>query len=163
MNSPKYLQAKKEHHYVWANYLRNWSTDKKIWFRSGKGKIVHDSTRMIAKERFFYKVQPLTNAHIFNIEQWSKLSPKHLQEHHKSYLNDFILVQQAELLYKQSGINDEEMEKYFEVFKCNGIEEYHTRHENDVKEIIDALANQDLSIIDKDNIKLIFFFILLIK
>lgn len=153
----KSSQAKKEHHYVWAYYLRNWSTDRNIWFRSGKGKVVFDSTRMIAKERDFYKVQPLTVEHIDNIKSWSKKSPKHLEENHMSYLSDFVYMQRAEMLYTQSGIYDEEIEKHFEVFNCNGIEDLHTSHENDVKEIIQALAKQDLSALDEDNRKLVFF------
>lgn len=155
--APRSSQAKKEHHYIWAYYLRNWSTDKNIWFRSGKGKVIFDSTRMIAKERYFYKVKPLTQEHIDNIKRWSKQSPKHLEDNHMSYLSDFVCMQQAEMQYKQSGIYDEEIEKCFEVFKCNGIEDYHTSHENDVKEIIQALVKQDLSVLEKDNRKLVFF------
>jgi|GEM_PF-4392087 len=40
----KALQAKRKHHYVWANYLKRWSTNNRdIFYTTTTGKIAHDS------------------------------------------------------------------------------------------------------------------------
>ncbi|EEZ40958.1 DUF4238 domain-containing protein [Photobacterium damselae] len=160
--SKKHLEAKKNHHHVWANYMRRWSPDnKQVYYTTKKNNDIRlDSVKSIAVERDFYRVKPLKPEHVQVIRIWSLKSPKDLHELHMSYLNDYLKMQYMESLYVQSGKKDETVDKLIEAWKSNGIENYHTAHENEVQEILEALANRDLSILDKDDnmIKFMQFF-----
>ena len=155
----KSLEAKKNHHHVWASYMRRWAPDNKNVFYTTKKNnniIRNDSVKSIAVERDFYRVQPLTPDHVEVIKGWSSKSPEDLHELHMSYLNDYMKMQYMESIYKQSGIKNEEADKMFEAWKCNGIENYHTAHEDEVKYVLKALANRDLSVLDNDQ-NMIYF------
>ncbi|HCE2119136.1 TPA: DUF4238 domain-containing protein [Vibrio parahaemolyticus] len=150
----KSLQGKKNHHHVWANYMRRWALDNKNVFyttKNNKHIIREDSVKNIAVERHFYRVQPLTREHVEVIKGWSSKSPKDLHELHMSYLSDFLKMQYMESVYNQSGIKDEIAEKMIEAWKCNGIENYHTAHEDEVQDTLKALANRDLTVLDDDD------------
>ncbi|MDZ7855215.1 hypothetical protein [Sphaerotilus sp.] len=103
--SPKTLEAKKRHHYVWAKYLTRWgSGTNNVFYTTKTGKIAKDSVRSIVADDYFYKTTVLTSKHIEIIKGFSRQSPEHLQRLHKSYLNDFLKMQQAETAYIESGI-----------------------------------------------------------
>lgn len=135
----KGLEAKKNHHHVWASYMRRWAPDNKNVFYTTKKNsniIRNDSVKSIAVDPHFYRVQPLTHDHVEIIKGWSSQSPEYLHELHMSYLNDYIKMQDMESMYKQSGIKNEEADKMFEAWKCNGIEDYHTAHEDEVQNVL---------------------------
>ncbi len=149
----KSLEGKKNHHHVWANYMRRWALDKnKVFYttKNNKNIIRNDSVKNIAVERHFYRVQPLTREHIELIKELSSKSPKDLHAIHMSYLSDYLIMQYMESVYSQSSVNDEIAKKMIEAWKCNGIENYHTLHEDKVQDILKALANRDLSVLDND-------------
>ncbi|GIU04826.1 MULTISPECIES: DUF4238 domain-containing protein [unclassified Shewanella] len=149
--SKKSLQGKKNHHHVWANYMRRWASDNKNVFyttKNNKNIVRKDSVKNVAVERHFYRVQPLTREHVQVIKRWSSESPEDLQELHMSYLNDYLKMQYMASVYKQSGIKDEVADKMLEAWRCNGIENYHTAHEDEVQDVLKALANRDLSVLD---------------
>lgn len=140
----KKFQIKKEHHYVWANYLLNWSCDgKNLWFVTSKRKLIFDSARMVAKERFFYKVRPLTQEHIFLIEQY--LSTCEIKDYFLDLLDGFVKVQVNEA--KCSG---HESELALEAYRHNTLENYHSGYEYRAKPIVDRLVTLDLSCLDDD-------------
>lgn len=147
--SKKSLEPKRNHHHVWANYMKRWSPNNRdIYYTTKNKKIAFDSVRNIAVERDFYRVQYLTNEHAQVIRGFSKLSDEELQKHHMSYLNDYLLMQQLSVLYKKSSIKDETADKMIEAWFCNGIENYHTAHENEAQSILESLADRDLSVLD---------------
>lgn len=76
----KYLEAKKNHHHVWANYMKRWSPDnKQVYYTTKKNNDIRfDSVKNIAVERDFYQVKPLTPEHVQIIKRWSSKSPKDL-------------------------------------------------------------------------------------
>jgi hypothetical protein len=149
----KLLEAKKNHHHVWANYMKRWSPDNKQAYYTTKknNEIRFDSVKNIAVERDFYRVKPLTPEHVQIIKKWSSESPIDLYELHMSYLSDYLRMQHLESLYKQSGQKDEIADNMIEAWKCNGVENYHTAHENEIQETLEALANRDLSVLDNDD------------
>lgn len=60
--SPKYLEVKKRHHYVWANYLARWGRGTgDVFYTTRTGKIAHDSVRGIVVDDYFYKISALTS------------------------------------------------------------------------------------------------------
>ncbi|MCU8018619.1 DUF4238 domain-containing protein [Shewanella sp. SM72] len=149
----KCLEAKKNHHHVWANYMKRWSPDnKQVYYTTKKNNDIRfDSVKNIAVERDFYQVKPLTPEHVQIIKRWSSKSPKDLHEQHMSYLSDYLVMQCLESLYKQGSKKDEIADKMIEAWKCNGVENYHTAHENEVQETLVALANRNLSVLDNDD------------
>lgn len=149
----KYLEAKRNHHHVWANYMKRWSPDnKQVYYTTKKNNDIRfDSVKNIAVERDFYRVKPLTSEHIQIIKKWSSESSEDLRKLHMSFLNDYLDTQDLELLYHKIGKKDDIADKMFEACKSNGIENYHSALENEVQELLDALINRDLSILDKND------------
>ncbi len=149
----KHLQAKKKHHYVWANYLLRWSCNgKDVHYTTGKNNnIVCESVRGLAMEKHFYKVQPLTSDHLTVINGLSSHSPEWLQEEHQMLLNGFLKVQKFEMFIKKQGVNNPEANQTIEAMKSNMLENFHSSHENEVQDILKSLAERDLSILSKSN------------
>lgn len=146
---PKQLDLKRENHYVWANYLKNWSSDNSnVWYTTKKHKIANDSVKAIAKEKDLYRYQYIARQHLDLILFLSKKSPKELQECHKSYLDFFLQLQTAESLYRKSDKRDEQVLAHIEALKSNTIENLHTAHENDVGIILKCLQSYDLTVLD---------------
>ncbi|PPS27005.1 hypothetical protein BVY10_18975, partial [Pseudomonas amygdali pv. morsprunorum] len=155
------LEAKKRHHYVWANYLARWSSGTKNVFYSTKtGKIAHDSIRGIVADDYFYKITMLTSKHVELIKSISRQSPDHLQQHHMSYLNDFLRMQEAEALYRKSGIQNQDAELHLHALKCNLLENLHASHEKMALPVLAALADGQLDVLqDKQHmIEFLAFF-----
>lgn len=145
----KLLEAKKNHHHVWASYMKRWSPDNlNIYYTTKKNNIRYDSVKNVAVERDFYQVQPLTHEHVQAIKLWHSKSPESVQRQHSTLLNRFLKMQHVESVYKQSGIKDDMAEKLYSAWRCNGVENLHSAHEKEVQPIIDALADCDLSVLD---------------
>ncbi|BCU64566.1 DUF4238 domain-containing protein [Acinetobacter bouvetii] len=151
--TPKQLQIKRENHYVWANYLKNWSTNNSdVWYTTKKLKIACDSVKAIAKEKDLYKAKHLSNEHLQFILQLSAQSPIELQNLHRSFLNSFLLLQRMEKLYLSlNGIDepDKKVIAHIEAFRSNTLENIHTAIEKNVYTILEELQKQNLKILDE--------------
>lgn len=147
--SPKYLEIKKRHHYVWANYLARWGQGtKNVFYTTSKGKIAHDSVRSIVVDDYFYRITKLSDRHAAIIKGFSRHSPDHLHQQHMSLLRDFLDIQKSEKLYRQYGRKDQEVERHLEAMECNLIENLHSSHENTALPVLAALAAQNLDILN---------------
>lgn len=145
----KQLEPQRENHYVWANYLKNWSLNNLgVWYTTKKLKIAHDSVKAILKEKDFYKYQLIKDQHLKLILFISKQSPEELQKLHKIFLYPFLQFQVMESLYIKSGKKDEKVKAHIEALKSNALEKLHTAHENGVSIILKRLQNHDLSVLD---------------
>ena len=145
----KSLEVKKKHHYVWANYLLNWSDNNRdIYYLTESKKIAFDSCKGIAQQKDFYKISALTNDQIEVIRQISRNSPPELQYLHEQLLISFLTQQHLEFVYTSSKVKDEDTELFIKAFKNNAIENLHSNHEDEIKKIISSLKNRDLSILD---------------
>ncbi|MEZ9342965.1 DUF4238 domain-containing protein [Vibrio cyclitrophicus] len=141
-------QLKREHHYVWANYLRNWSCDgKNVWYRTAKGKLICDSTRMVAKEKDFYKVTNLTSQDVLVIK--GMLQDSDLNEMHLRFLDIVIFFQALESSKAQLS-DDQNLHESLRAYKHNLVENIHTNYESGVKDILPALANRDWGRLEKE-------------
>jgi len=157
----KYLEQKRKHHHVWANYLKRWSINgKEVYHSTIKGKISFDSIKSIAVEKDFYQIRPLDARHIEAIKAFSSLSPIELQKLHISYLKDFIEIQKLENHYTKIGIKNEETEKAIYATKCNLLENLHSAQENEAREVIESLSNREPDALnsEKNTINFINFF-----
>lgn len=159
--TPKQLELKRENHYVWANYLKNWSINNlDVWHTTKKLKIARNSVNMIAKEENLYKTQHISKQNLEVILYLSSQSPVELQKIHRAFLNDFLKIQNLEKLYKSSNKADEKIIAHFEAMKSNTLENMHTSIESDVNQILKELQNQNLKVLDesKNMIKFMNFF-----
>lgn len=150
-------QLKKEHHYVWANYLRSWATGdvrNNVWFKKAKGGFAYDSVKMIAKQKHFYRIKPLTKEHVQLITIIS--SKGQLHKLNMNMLKKLLLIQEMENVYKVSGKQDREVEITIEAHKHNTLENLHTAYESSAAKVISKLINRDLSCLD-DKKQLILF------
>lgn len=146
--TPKSLQAKKRHHYVWANYLARWGNGtKNVFYTTKSGKIANDGVRAIGADEYFYKTTTLETKHVEVIQGFSRQCPDHLQQQHMSYLGDYLLVQQTEAIYRKSGIQNQEVELHIHAMKCNLVENLHTAHENMALPVLAALAEERLDVL----------------
>lgn len=56
----KLAGPKHRQHYVFQHYLKAWETDGKVWARRHREKkVFHPTTRNVAVEKHFYKLQPV--------------------------------------------------------------------------------------------------------
>lgn len=155
--SSKYLEIKKRHHYVWANYLARWGHGTEdVFYTTKTGKIAHDSVRGIVVDDFFYKISALTRKHVEVIKGFSRKSPDHLHQQHMSYLQDFLEFQQDEEVYRQSSIQNQEVELHLEAAKCNLIENLHSSHEKTALPVLAALVDENLDVL-RDKQKMVEF------
>lgn len=146
--SRKDFEAKKRHHYVWAKYLTHWGNGtKNVFYTTKTGKIVHDSVRSIAADDYFYKTTILSDKHVEVIKGLSRQSPDHLHQQHMSYLNDFLMMQHAEAIYRKSGIRQQEAELHLRAMKCNLLENLHASHERMALPVITALTDEQLDVL----------------
>lgn len=147
--SLKSLEIKKKHHYDWANYLSRWgSGSKNVFYTTKKGKIVHDSIRAILFEDFFYEITDLKKIDIEIIKEISKKSPEDLQRQHMSYLDPFLKIQELRKKYFDSGLSIKEIEDRIRALKFNQLENLHASHELAARPILDALAHEQLGVLN---------------
>ena len=150
---PKHLQEKKKHHYVWGHYLKNWSTDidkKFVWRRTKKNNKVEKYTISgMLYEDSFYKINNLDTDHIQIINHLFYNSHPKQKEMIERFITHNLLVQKAEVLASNNRLSIIES-RYLSVAKSNTLENIHSDIENNMKEILSALVNQDLSILNND-------------
>ncbi|MBY8177713.1 DUF4238 domain-containing protein [Vibrio fluvialis] len=149
----KQLEATKNHHQVWANYMKRWSPDSlNVYYTTKRGNIAYDSVRNVAVERHFYRVGYLNEEHLEVIKNLSIHSDERLQKLHMSCLSYYLRMQKYSILYDNYGVRDDLMDRIMESWKCNGIEHIYTKHEGECQNIIESLAARDLSVLkERDN------------
>lgn len=147
----KDLQAKRKHHYVWANYLLRWSANRRDLFCvTSRGNIDRTSVRGLVVEKDFYQLTSLEQKHIDAILMLSSQSPTKLQEQHQSYLEYFLKVQKLEYAYRRSSNQSSESEQAILAAKSNLLENLHTAHESSSAHILEELAQGNIEVLKND-------------
>lgn len=147
---PKHLQEKKKHHYVWAYYLKHWSTDgKNVWRTTKKNKKVETySVNGMLYEDFFYKIHDLDNDHIKIINYLFFESHPSQKKMIEQFIGYILLLQKSESSVGREQLLANSLLRDISIFRCNTLENLHFDIEKAAKPIIDSLANEDLSILD---------------
>ncbi|MCF7646913.1 DUF4238 domain-containing protein [Bacillus subtilis] len=143
-------EIKKNHHYVWGHYLKNWSKDgRNVWYTTKSGRVSLDSVKGFPKQASFYKMGKLSQAHIDAIRHIFQKSPPILQEQHHKILNIFQFIKLLEdaVELNASSINRHEIE----ALKSNALENLHCFHENNVIHIIKKLSQGDNSVLSDNS------------
>lgn len=146
----KSLELKKNQHYVWAWYMKHWSSnDRDVWYTTKNKKIALDSVRGIAVEPYFYKANQLTVDYQVFLEAFIMESyhDEHLQKQHMFYLDEFVRVQKIDDFYR---MHHKKKNKIIETAITNALENLHSFHEREVLHILKSLANGDLSVLQAD-------------
>lgn len=126
----KALQAKKNHHYVWAEYLRRWARESDcVYCLTEKGKIRYDPVTAMLKDDYFYKTRHLSPADVqFLLVMQSGTAP-YLQEIHAKWISHFLIRQNLSTNYRRSGVKIEGIDQVLHALSCNELENIHTAHE----------------------------------
>lgn len=143
------LPTKKNHHYVWAHYLRRWSCDgKRVWFPSPKGKIICDSVQGVAREQHFYRANPISERQLNLLERVFSVHGDHVREIHRRHLEAWREIQAMEGELVDQGQCGRDAAKILEVHRNNFIENLHSGHELRARPVLDALAAHDFSVLN---------------
>jgi len=132
---------KKRQHYVWKNYLKPWTSDNNIWCKRHNS-IFNVSVNNIAHERFFYELKPLNEIELQVVTSFIKKTPP---ENHS-----LLIKQLAQYLYIGNGPD--------EYLRKNGIEEYHSRIEENAVPLLESIYKKDLSFLNNIDKKTSFFY-----
>ncbi|HBB6760290.1 TPA: DUF4238 domain-containing protein [Citrobacter amalonaticus] len=149
----KDLQAKRKHHYVWAYYLKGWSSDNvNIWYLSKKGKSSFDSVRGIGCENHFYKVGKIQKGDIELMHIWMKDSSDDLRALHLQMIEMVSRIQYKvqileQLKRKRSDIDINEL------IASNLFENYMSSQENNTVGVLRSLRDGDSSCLDEKEIR----------
>ncbi|WP_348680410.1 hypothetical protein [Alcanivorax profundi] len=66
----KWLQIKRNHHYVWTHYLSAWATKGNVYYLTTKEMVACDSIKGVCKDREFYAIHKLSDEDVDFILQW---------------------------------------------------------------------------------------------
>ncbi len=119
MHKEKILEKKRNHHYIFREYLKAWETDNKIWYTT-KDKIAHDSTKGLSRETDFYRFSPLTEEDILFIKLWISRQNKTPQGINNNLLEELIHASELIRKFERVGATD-----HAEALRCNTVEEIH--------------------------------------
>ncbi|MPX97881.1 DUF4238 domain-containing protein [Salinivibrio sp. VYel6] len=146
-------EIKRKHHYVWAKYMKEWSSNGRDVFYNTKNRktVQKDSVRGLNMEKDFYMITPLSKEQVGVIKTISKLNPA-LHEQHMEELSSFLAMQVY--IESKTRINPDEKEnnKTWNKWQSNQMENFHAHYENKALPIITRLKKTDLSILEsKEN------------
>ena len=133
----------KQQHYVWREYLRNWSENDKIaTYFNKSGKIEITGLNQIAKQRFFYRFNNLSHYEIQFFDTIIESSPVPIRNIQKDLLNDLIKFNQFESVFKtknnfNSNISKNGFESLHTIFESKGKKIINCQNIDDLKEIVD--------------------------
>ncbi|WP_144393902.1 DUF4238 domain-containing protein [Pleionea sediminis] len=145
MLSKKDLEIKTNHHYVWAHYLSAWAVDgRNVWYTTKKNKIVSDSVKGLAKEKYFYQVPPLdTEDSEFLKDYISRSSFSHCVNHCLGVLMELSDAYSQFHSYEKKG-DSEGIERCKALFS-KAIENRYEKIERDFRASLSSLCEGNLA------------------
>jgi hypothetical protein len=150
-------EIKKRHHYIWREYLRNWSINEKInSLLLQDKKILNDVNLMnVGQEKFFYKLEEFTREEeiiLFElVKSWSNEATLEMNlEIFKTFTSYSKLKKIADDHFKLNPNNHLKLQSKLDAFKYNSIEDIHTLLESFGKKIIAIKSMEDLKFLDDE-------------
>lgn len=156
------IQLKRNQHYVFQRYLKNWEIDNSIWCLRKRERLFKCGTKGIALERDFYKVHAVNNdeerfiLELFLYAQSQEVKSvilEYINMHNKpfkvkQFLDEFTKIinnNSIEQITDKVNDNLRELEEYSEESIINMDEDYHSLKEQQVLSQIESLKNGDIS------------------
>lgn len=144
----KDLQIKRKHHYVWAYYLKGWTSDGlNVWYISKKGNASFDSIRGIGCEKDFYKVGVLSEYDIKLIKMWINECSPELKYFHMRMV-EFVSRIQAKAQFLEKIAKKKLEVDLNELVANNLFENCMSMRENDTVAVLQKLREGDLSCLE---------------
>lgn len=155
---PKDLQVKRRHHYVWRQYLNQWSLGKsRIYFTTSRRNITHDSAKGVAVADYFYQIKPLDDLQLEMVLKMSQSCSKENHELHMEFLEPILMLQKAKHLYLSTGISVKKIDDRLQALMCNHIEDFHGDVERAMSPILNRLLAEDLDVLNETRERVKFF------
>lgn len=122
------IEVKKQH-YVWEYYLKGWAPDGQIWCKRDEN-IFKTSTENVAQQRYFYEIDPLSDAEIKLLFGMVTKGPMINQFTNLSSLNTYLSI-------SNSG---NEWARF-------GLEQYHGMIEQHALPVFESLRSGDFEVL----------------
>lgn len=147
-------EIKRNHHYVWAHYLRAWASNNNIWHLGPSGAVSYNSIKGLSKEEGYNNVIALTEEDVDFLKRWPTHDSPSLKDFHKRQIAYFGLV--SKLINCHVGQEDsskyEDLCRISKEAESNFFEETHTAIELLARPILDQLVAGDATCLeDKKN------------
>ncbi|EMA8956680.1 DUF4238 domain-containing protein [Vibrio fluvialis] len=143
---------KKNHHYVYGNYLKPWMNEKnEVFYLSKKKNISSDSVKSILKEDYFYKIKGFSELELEIILLTIKKAHPRIAKKHIEFLVKIIQVLVKEHNQKVNVVSDPVAERELDIEKSNTVENMHCEHENKSLPILNLLRNGNVDCLNNDN------------
>lgn len=147
---------KKKHHYVWRNYLREWSNNDQIYCKRYE-KIFKTKLENIAQEKYFYRITELS---IEDIELMRKLFIEKMTNDLLKELNDgwikiFDFVIKFRIMVETEGVS-EVIREDFENQIVNFEEEMQSKYEDMGAPYLKMLKNGEVDFYSDDDSNIYF-------
>lgn len=139
----KWLQAKKQHHYVWEYYLKKWAIDEKVFWITPKRKIAHDSPKGMCRTQALYKINTLEPQDIEFIKAHFRPLSNDLRQVHIKKLEYFIKVSKILDTYARLEENGHDFKIEKESLLFNPLENDYCGIESGAKPAMDSLTSDD--------------------
>lgn len=150
-------EIKKRHHYIWREYLRNWSTNDKINSLLVKEKKILTEVNLVnvAQEKFFYQLEEFTEEEeiiLFDlVKSWSNEATLEMNlEIFKTFTSYSKIKKIADHHVKLNPDNQLKLQSKLDAFRYNSIENIHTLLESFGKKIIAVESMEDLKFLDDE-------------
>ncbi|AOE80766.1 hypothetical protein A7318_19950 [Pseudomonas lurida] len=137
----KNFEIKKKHHYVWAQYLKQWATENNIWYVSSKNNISNDSVYGLSQQKEFYKMNALDSDDIAFIKMFPETDSPTVRKFHDLQLQHFILASSM-INTPLKLVNIEDHQEVIQISKWaenNSLENTHTIIESLARPILNDL------------------------
>lgn len=141
----KTKEIKKNHHYVWAHYLRNWAKGVNIWHLGPSGAVSFNGVKGLSKEEGYNNITALNAEDIRFLKMWPTHDSAVLKEFHQRQIEHF---ERASFLMNLH-IGREEHPEYEQLLQisrqteANVFEETHTAIELLARPVLDRLTKGD--------------------
>jgi len=146
----KWQQVKRNHHYVWGFYLRQWGLMNDVFYLSPKGKISSANVKALAKDSGFYKINMLNEEDIDFIQAFSAKSPPETQEMHMKVLRNFVVVSNMSHMLNRLNFQSREKENLQEILHYNSLEDLHSVVEKGVLPTFKQLCSGNKKILNSN-------------
>ena len=142
----------KRQHYVWRNYLRAWASNEKIWtLIKDQDKIIKTDLMNVAQERYFYKLEDITDFEIRFLKKHIDNSHETLRGLQSDFLNAFIIF--TDLNRRLKDNHSREVEKQLRDIEINSMEKAHGLMENNGEKLIACRSFDDIMFLKDVDLK----------
>ena len=155
------MVIKKNHHYVWAHYLRGWSDDNKnIWHLTEKGKSDLYGIKGLASARNFYKLKNISPSQKEYVSFLINSFPDINRSIIKSQFDVLCLVLKKVEDLEDCFIDSDRPSIEAGFIRSNYIEDIHSHIESDMFPMINRIRSDPFSLKYEDVFTVDFFCIL---